>query len=146
MTERHSAKGCRPPLAGRPPAARLLERATPERRAVGILKTGQRHGYPGRAWRRSYARRSAAERSNARIKDPATVDIARGWCPMTGLTAMTPFLASALVARNLAVADAFGERQRDAERREAACPPPRTRRRRRTTLAQLAEASSDAAP
>ncbi len=65
---------------------------------------------------------------------------------MMGLTLMTLFLASALVARNLAVADAFGERQRDAERREAAGPPPRTRRRRRTTLAQLAEASSDAAP
>ena len=65
---------------------------------------------------------------------------------MTRLTPMTLFLASALVAHNLAVADAFGERQRDAEHREAAGRPPRTRRRRRTTLAQLAEASSDAAP
>ena len=29
-------------------------------------KTAQRHDYPGPAWRRSYARRSAAERANAR--------------------------------------------------------------------------------
>ncbi len=40
-------------------------------------KTRQRHDYPGEAWRRSYARRSAVERSNSRIKDPATIDVRR---------------------------------------------------------------------
>ncbi|MHB1709907.1 MAG: hypothetical protein ACYCV7_00665 [Acidimicrobiales bacterium] len=43
-------------------------------------KTAQKHDYSSAAHRRSYARRSAAERSNARIKDPATIDVARGWC------------------------------------------------------------------
>ena len=55
-------------------------------------KTAQRHDYPAATWRRSYARRSAAERSNARIKDPATIDVARGWCRVMGLTPMTLFL------------------------------------------------------
>ena len=89
-------------------------------------KTVQRHDYPGKAWRRSYARRSAAERSNARIKDPATIDVARGWCRVMGLTPMSLFLACALVVRNLAAADAFGERQRDAQCRAAAGLSPRT--------------------
>ena len=101
-------------------------------------KTAQRHDYPGPAWRASYARRSAAERSNARIKDPASVDISRGWCRVMGLAPMALFLVCALVVRNLAVADAFEERQRDAQRRAQAGLPPRTRRRRRKTLADLA--------
>ena len=109
-------------------------------------KTAQRHDYTSPAWRRSYARRSAAERSNARIKDPATIDVARGWCRVMGLVPMTLFLASALVVRNLAVADAFEQRQQDAERRRAMRRPPRTRRRRRTTLAELAGASATAPP
>ena len=119
-----------------------------------IAKTAQHHDYPSRAWRRSYARRSAAERSNARIKDPATIDVARGWCRVMGLTPMSLFLACALVCRNLAVADAFGERRR-VERRvplvadgfrarrakaaparpgsTAVTPPAATRRHRRVT-------------
>jgi len=109
-------------------------------------KTAQRHDYPGKAWRRSYARRSAAERSNARIKDPATVDVARGWCRVMGLTPMTVFLACALVVRNLAVADAFEQRRADDERRAAAGLPPRTRRRQRRTLADLVGASANAPP
>ena len=109
-------------------------------------KTAQRHDYPGKAWRRSYARRSAAERSNARIKDPATVDITRGWCRVMGLTPMTLFVATALVVRNLAVADAFVARREDDERRAASGRPPRTRRRRRTTLAQLAGTAGTTPP
>ena len=109
-------------------------------------KTAQHHDYPGRAWRRSYARRSAAERSNARIKDPATVDVARGWCRVMGLTPMSLFVACALVARNLAVADAFEQRRADDERRAAAGLSPRTRRRRRRTLADLVGASANTPP
>ncbi len=109
-------------------------------------KTAQRHDYPGKAWRRSYARRSAVERSNSRIKDPATVDVARGWCRVMGLTPMALWLASAIVVRNLAVADAFALRREDDRRRIAAGRPPRTRRRRRTTIAQLAGASPIAPP
>ncbi len=97
-------------------------------------KTAQRHDYPSKAWRRSYARRSGAERANSRVKDPATVDVARGWCRTMGLVPMTLFLACALVVRNLAVADGFCARQADDERRQRLGLPPRTRRRRRTTL------------
>ncbi len=109
-------------------------------------KTAQRHDYPGPAWRRSYARRSAAERANARIKDPATIDVARGWCRMMGLVPMSLFVACAIVVRNLAVTDAFCARQEDDRRRAAAGRPPRTRRRRRTTLADPVGASANAPP
>jgi hypothetical protein len=45
----------------------------------GILaKTAQEHDYPSAAWRRSYPRRSRAERGFATAKDPAANDIARG--------------------------------------------------------------------
>ena len=43
-------------------------------------KTRQKYDYPSAAWRRSYARRTGAERGFATIKDPATSDITRGWC------------------------------------------------------------------
>ena len=104
-------------------------------------KTAQRHDYPGPAWRRSYARRSAAERANARIKDPATIDVARGWCRVMGLVPMSLFVACALIVRNLAVADAFSAREAENARRIAAGRPPRTRRRQRTTLSDLVGAS-----
>jgi hypothetical protein len=109
-------------------------------------KTAQRHDYLSKAWRRSYARRSASERANARIKDPATIDVARGWCRVMGLVPMSLFLACALVARNLAVADAFEVRRADDERRVRSGLPRRTRRRRRTTLDELAGASAKAPP
>jgi hypothetical protein len=109
-------------------------------------KTAQRHDYPGPAWRRSYARRSAAERANARVKDPATIDVARGWCRVMGLSPMALWLCAAIVVRNLAVADAFGARQQEDRRRAAAGRPPRTRRRRRTTISDLVGASANAPP
>jgi len=109
-------------------------------------KTAQRHDYAGAAWRRSYARRSAAERSNARIKDPATIDVAKGWCRVMGLVPMSLFMACALAVRNLAVADAFDQRQADDQRRTAAGLAPKTRRRRRRTLADLVGASANAPP
>ena len=109
-------------------------------------KTAQRHDYTSKPWRCSYARRSAAERSNARIRDPATVDVARGWCRVMGLTPMSLFITCALVVRNLAVADAFSERQADSERRMAAGLSPKTRRRRRRTLGDLVAAGSANAP
>ena len=63
-----------------------------------------------------------------------------------GLVPMTLFLATAIVVRNLAVADAFCERQTDNVRRRAMGLAPRTRRRRRTTLSQLAITSANAPP
>ena len=109
-------------------------------------KTAQRHDYPGKAWRRSYARRSAAERANARIKDPATVDIARGWCRVMGLAPVTLFLACALVVRNLAVCDAFEQRQAEDRRRAEAGRAPKSRRPRRKTIADLVGAAPTAPP
>ena len=86
-------------------------------------KTAQRHDYLSRPWRRSSARRSASERSNARIKDPAMVDVARGWCRVMGLVPMGLFLACALAVRNLAVADAFdARRQMTSAGKEQGCP------------------------
>ena len=44
------------------------------------VKTAQKHDYPSKAHRRSHARRTAVERSNSRVKDPASIDVAKGWC------------------------------------------------------------------
>ena len=50
-----------------------------------LAKTAQKHDYPSAAWRRSYARRTGAERGFATAKDPASNDISRGWCRLMGL-------------------------------------------------------------
>ena len=105
-------------------------------------KTRQKHDYPGKAWRASYARRSAVERSNSRIKDPATIDVEKGWCRVMGLVTPSLFLAVALCCRNLALLDAFEARQAENERRHAAGLPPKSRRRRRRSLTELAAANA----
>lgn len=109
-----------------PPACRRQQTLTVP--PAANAKTRQKHDYPGKAWRRSYARCSAVERSNSRIKDPATVDVAKGWCRVMGLVTPSLFLAIALVVRNLALVDAFEERQAESARREAAGLPSRMRR------------------
>ena len=90
------------------------------------------------AWRRSYARRTGAERTFSTAKDPATNNIARGWCRLMGLTPLTLWLACLLAVRNQRILTAWDTRQDDNARRAAAGLPPRTRRRRRKTLASLA--------
>jgi hypothetical protein len=101
-------------------------------------KTRQKHDYPSAAWRRSYARRSGAERGFATAKDPASNDIARGWCRLMGLAPLMLFTTALLVVRNQRILAAWNTRQEENARREAAGLPPRTRRRRRKTLAALA--------
>ena len=65
----------RPPAApGRPSPSR--PRSTPR---------PPRNDYPSKAHRRSYARRTGAERGFATTEDPATSNIARGWCRLMGL-------------------------------------------------------------
>ena len=103
-------------------------------------KTRQKHDYPSPAHRRSYARRTGAERTFSTIKDPATTTIARGWCRLTGLTPLTLWLTCLLTVRNQRILSAYGARQADNARRVAAGLPPKTRKRRRTTLASLAAA------
>jgi hypothetical protein len=100
-------------------------------------KTAQKHDYPGRAWRRSYGRRTGAERTFSTIKDPASTDTTRGWCRLMGLTAITLFLTCAIVVRNGRIVDAFETRQADDARRQAQGRPPATRRRRRRTIDEL---------
>jgi hypothetical protein len=98
-------------------------------------KTRQKHDYPSAAWRRSYNRRTAAERSFSTIKDPATTSIARGWCRLTGLTPLMLWTACLLAVRNQRILAAFQARQDDNARRAAAGLPPKTRRKRRAASA-----------
>jgi hypothetical protein len=103
-------------------------------------KTRHKHDYPSPQWRRSYRRRTAAERVNATIKDTATTSIARGWCRLMGLAPLTLWIACLLAIRNQRILAAWDARQDDNARHGAAGLPPRTRKRRRTSLAQLASA------
>ena len=102
-------------------------------------KTRQKHDYPSAAHRRSYARRTGAERTFATIKDTASTNINRGRCRLMGLAPLHLWLACALVVRNQRILGAFTQRQADNARRAAAGLPLKTRkRRRRTTLASPA--------
>src|ERR1019366_7245783 len=91
-------------------------------------KTAQKHDYPSKAHRYSYARRSAAERTFSTAKDPATNDISRGWCRLMGLTPITLFAGCLLVVLILRILAAFDTRQAQNAHRDAAGLPPRTRR------------------
>ncbi len=98
----------------------------------------QKHDYPSAAHRRSYARRTAAERGFSTIKDPATNTISRGWCRLMGLPPTALWLAALHAVRNQRILDAWNTRQAENQRRATAGLPPRTRKRRRkTTLASL---------
>jgi hypothetical protein len=104
-------------------------------------KTRQKHDYPSPAWRRSYARRTSAERGFATAKDPASNDIARGWCRLTGLAPLMLFTTALLVVRNQRILHAWDARQEENARRAAKGLPPKTRRRRRKTLTALTAAA-----
>jgi hypothetical protein len=101
-------------------------------------KTAQKHDYPSAAHRNSYHRRTAAERTFATVKDPATTTIARGTCRLTGITPNALHAATTLIARNIRIADAYTARQAENQRRETCGLPPKTRARRRTTIHDLA--------
>jgi hypothetical protein len=101
-------------------------------------KTRQKHDYPSPAWRRSYARRTGAERGFATAKDPAANDISRGWCRLMGLAPLMLFITTLLAVRNQRILAAWNARQEETRRRAAAGLPPKTRKRRRKTLAGLA--------
>jgi hypothetical protein len=88
-----------------------------------LAKTAQKHDYPSKAHRQSYARRTGAERGFATAKDPATNDISRGWCRLTGLTPLMLAITCLLVARNQRILTAWNARQQDNARRAAAGLP-----------------------
>jgi hypothetical protein len=100
-------------------------------------KTAQKHDYPSKAHRASYARRTASERSFSRICDPASNDIKRGWCRLMGLTGPALMLACAFIIANTRTADAFTARKAEDERRTARGLAPRRRRKRRRTTHEL---------
>ena len=100
-------------------------------------KTRQKHDYPSKEHRKSYARRTGAERTFSTAKDPASNNIARGWTRLMGLAPLMLWLACLLAVRNQRILTAWDARQADNARRAAAGLPPRTRRRRRKTLASL---------
>jgi hypothetical protein len=105
-------------------------------------KTAQKHDYPSPQHRHSYNRRSAAERTYATVKDPATNDLSRGWCRIMGLTAIALFTATVFIARNIRIHDAFAARQAENERRAANGLPPKHRKRRRHTAEDLITAAN----
>ena len=100
-------------------------------------KTRQKHDYPSAAHRRSYTRRTAAERTYATTKDTASNNIARGWCRLMGLAPAALWLACLHTVRNQRILHAWDTRQAENKRRAAAGLPPKTRKRRRKTLASL---------
>ena len=100
-------------------------------------KTAQKHDYPSTEHRRSYARRSAAERTFSTVKDPATNHLGKGWCRTMGLTPIALFTATTFIARNLRINDAFTARQAENQRRAANGLPPTQRKRRRQTAEDL---------
>jgi hypothetical protein len=121
---------------GHPPACCTQQTVTVPPQTCA--KTAQKHDYPSAAHRKSYARRTGAERTFATAKDPASNNIARGWTRLTGLAPLTLWLTCLLAVRNQRILTAWTARQDDNARRAAAGLPPKTRRRRRKTLASLA--------
>ncbi len=105
----------------------------------------QKHDYPFAAHRRSYARRTGAERGFATAKDPATNDITRGWCRLMGLAPLMLFTTTLLIVRNQRILTAWSTRQQENARRAAPgpaaqdpAPPPQDphHTRRRAALAR----------
>ena len=95
-------------------------------------KTRQKHPYPSPIHRRSYARRTAAERAYARLADPAGEGVRRGWCRLFGTAKNTLMYSLAAVVHNLRLLESR-ERQDQLEARrasQAASGPGRKRPRR----------------
>jgi hypothetical protein len=105
-------------------------------------KTAQKHDYPSPEHRHSYNRRTAAERAFATLTDRATNDLSRGWCRIMGLTPIALLTATALIARNIRIADAHAARQAANQRRAAQGLPPKQRKRRRHTAEDLISAAN----
>jgi hypothetical protein len=105
-------------------------------------KTTQKHDYPSPAHRRSYQRRTAAERTFATTTDPATTNLTRGWTRHTALTPIALLTATAYLARNLRITNAFHARQADNQRRAQLGLPPKHRTHRRQTTTDLISAAN----
>ena len=124
---------------GHPPACCIQQTITVPPQTCA--KTAQKHDYPSKEHRKSYARRTGAERTFSTAKDPASNNIARGWTRLMGLAPLMLWLTCLLAVRNQRILAAWDARQAGDARRAAAGLPPKTRRRRRKTLASLATAA-----
>src|ERR1019366_7043833 len=88
------------------------------------------HGhYPSPVHRRSYARRTAAERAYARLADPAGEGVRRGWCRLFGTAENALMYSLAAVVHNVRILESR-ERGARAEPRGAASAPPGQKRTR----------------
>ena len=106
---------------GHPPACRTQQTITvpPDLAA----KTRQKHDYPSKSHRRSYARRTSAERTFSTVKDPATNNIAHGCTRLMGLTPVTLWLACLLTVRNQRILTGTPARPATPAAPRPACPP-----------------------
>jgi len=94
-------------------------------------KTRQKHPYPGSAFRISYARRTASERTFASLWDPSAGGIRRGWCRLFGLAKNTLMYALAVAVRNVRIVESFEASQKKAARLAAMGGAKQRRPRRR---------------
>jgi len=95
-------------------------------------KTRQKHPYPSPIHRRSYARRTAAERAYARLADPAGEGVRRGWCRLFGTAKNTLMYSLAAVVHNLRLLESRGRQdQLEARRASQAVSGPGRKRPRR---------------
>ena len=82
-------------------------------------KTRQKHAFPSAAHARSYARRTAAERTYASLADLSTGGIRRGWSRLFGLGKNTLMYALAVAVRNVRITESFERSRAENARREA---------------------------
>ena len=108
-------------------------------------KTTQKHDYPSPQHRRSYNRRTAAERSFSTLKDRASDDLTRGFCRLTDLAGISLLTAAVITARNLRIADAHRQRERHTTQHPDSRHTTTRRRRRQHTLQHLLQAA-DSSP
>jgi len=87
-------------------------------------KTRQKHPYPSPTHRRSYARRTAAERAYARLADPAGEGVRRGWCRLFGTAKNTLMYTLAAVAHNLRISESREAKSRLKPVGPRSGPPP----------------------
>jgi len=99
-------------------------------------KTAQRHDYPSKAHRLSYARRTAAERTFSWLQDSATVGMRRGWSRLMGRAKNHLMYVLGVVVRNVRIVESFERNKAKEARREARRLQKRLRGRRRRRCEQ----------
>jgi hypothetical protein len=95
-------------------------------------KTAQRHDYPSKAHRLSYARRTAAERTFGWLQDAATLGMRRGWSRLMGVAKNHLMYVLGVVVRNVRIVESFERNKEKEARREENRPRTRLRGRRRS--------------